>query len=252
MRSPKTYHIEDSRMPPGKIDKDAVPFSHVKNEFLVIEEKIDATSVSISFDKNADITIETRGIVANTKEFNHIHTWAHDYMNKLWEILSDRYVMLGENCYAKHTIFYDNLHDYFLESDIYDKETDTWLSTARRHKLIGSDFIYSVPIIKIGRLSSKEELKELVGKSFYKTWKWKENLKAYCDKYHYLFDQVMAGTEDSMLAEGLYIKHEDQEKVLDRYKWVRYDFLRTILESGTHYKERALIPNMLAPKYRDV
>lgn len=204
--------------------------------------------VGLSFDNNADITIQTRGKVANAKQFTRLHTWAHDHMNELWEMLNDKYIMFGEWMYAKHTAFYDNLCHYFLESDIYDRKTEQWLSTSRRQELIvknGSSFICSVPILKIGRIHSKEELKSLVMPSFYKTIKWKENLKFYCDKYHYEFDEIIKQTDDSILSEGLYIKHEDRDQILGRYKYVRHQFLDTILKSGSHWVDRAIIPNII-------
>ena len=36
-----------------------------------------------------------------------------------------------------------------------------------------------------------------------------------------------------------------QGRVVGRYKWVRRDFLNAILDSGTHGKERPVIPNGL-------
>lgn len=245
---PRTIHLEDSRMPNGEIDKDAVRLSSLFDKFVVIEEKVDGTGVGISFDKNADVTIQTRGKIANTKQFTRLHAWTDQYTNKLWEILSDRYVMFGEWCYAKHTIFYDSLWDYFLESDIYDKEKNEWLSTYRRQELLmknRADFICSVPILKIGKIHFKENIKNYVGKSFYRTEHWREKLKFYCDKYHYDFSSIIKQTDDSLMSEGLYIKHEDKDKVLGRYKYVRYQFLETILNSGSHFQDRAIIPNIM-------
>jgi hypothetical protein len=48
------------------------------------------------------------------------------------------------------------------------------------------------------------------------------------------------------LAEGLYIKLEDDRQVLGRFKWVRPDFVQTILDSGSHHSSRPIIPNALA------
>ena len=46
--------------------------------------------------------------------------------------------------------------------------------------------------------------------------------------------------------EGLYIKVEDDEEVLDRLKYVRYSFMQTIIESSTHWLDRPIIPNKLS------
>jgi len=58
----------------------------------------------------------------------------------------------------------------------------------------------------------------------------------------------MRETDNSDLPEGLYIKHEDTEKVLGRYKYIRHEFLQTLLKSGSHFMDREIIPNILAPQ----
>jgi hypothetical protein len=35
--------------------------------------------------------------------------------------------------------------------------------------------------------------------------------------------------------------------VTGRYKWVRPDFVQTILDSGSHHSRRPVLPNRLAP-----
>ena len=53
-------------------------------------------------------------------------------------------------------------------------------------------------------------------------------------------------TDKSDMAEGLYVKVEDERQVRGRYKWVRPDFVQTILDSGSHHSTRPVIPNGLA------
>lgn len=251
MKLPRTLHLEDSRMPSGEVDKDAVKLSALVDRFVVVEEKIDGTGVGLSFDNDANICIQTRAKIANTREFIRLHAWANENINRLWEVLSDRYIMFGEWTYAKHTCYYNNLCHYFLESDIYDRKNERWLSTYRRQELIsrhGGDIICSVPILKIGRISSRDNLKEFVMPSFFKTEKWKMDLQFFCDKYHYDFGQIMHETDDSILMEGLYLKHEDKDEVIGRYKYIRHQFLDTILKSGSHYKDRTIIPNGLTQR----
>lgn len=52
--------------------------------------------------------------------------------------------------------------------------------------------------------------------------------------------------DKSVFAGGLYVKVEDEHQVLGRYKWVRPDFVQTILDSGSHHGTRPVIPNGLA------
>lgn len=260
IKLPRTLHIEGSRMQDGEVDKDAVKFSSLTDKFLVIEEKVDGTGVGISFDNDANISIQTRGHVVQkgffgAKQFAPLHTWADANMDKLWELISDRYILFGEWCYAKHTIFYNNLCDYFLESDIYDRQLNIWLSTSKRQELIsryGGDIICSVPILKIGRFHPEDQIKDYVQPSFYKTEKWKQDLESYCGKFHYDYSQIIRETDDSILSEGLYIKHEDRDKVIGRFKYVRSQFLETILRSRSHYKDRAIVPNIVTNEANNV
>jgi hypothetical protein len=45
--------------------------------------------------------------------------------------------------------------------------------------------------------------------------------------------------------EGLYLKVERGGQVVDRAKLVRGTFLTAILESGSHWLDRAIVPNQL-------
>ena len=45
--------------------------------------------------------------------------------------------------------------------------------------------------------------------------------------------------------EGLYIKLEEDGAVRERYKYVRSGFLQTVLDSGSHWLDRPLVPNGL-------
>jgi hypothetical protein len=45
--------------------------------------------------------------------------------------------------------------------------------------------------------------------------------------------------------EGLYIKVEDTDTVVERFKFVRSSFLQAVDESGDHWLNRPIIPNQL-------
>jgi hypothetical protein len=46
--------------------------------------------------------------------------------------------------------------------------------------------------------------------------------------------------------EGLYLKIEDDERVLERLKWVRGSFLNSLVDSGSHWLDRPIVANRLA------
>jgi hypothetical protein len=246
MKLPRTLHIEGSRLPTGKTDPDAIEFNKLKDQFLVIEEKVDGTGVSISLDKHLDLQINHRGSSAIGKEFKPLRDWASSHWEDLLFLLGERYVMFGEWMYNKHTIFYDNLPNYFLESDIYDKEKGIWLSTNARNNLLqGHSYIKQVPVIAALKPSALWQITQLVGKTKYQTNKWQQNLETKASFVKANLEKIKQETDQSGLMEGLYIKQEDDFKVIGRYKYVRYDFLQCILNSGTHLIDRLPIYNSL-------
>lgn len=247
IKLPRTLHIEGSRMPRGKTDPEAIPFNKLKGEFLVIEEKLDGSGVSIFLDNNLNLQIWHRGSEASGKEFKPLHDWSNKYYEELFNLLNERYIMFGEWMYVKHTIYYDKLPCLFFESDIYDKEENIFLSTKARQDLIKSySFIVSVPILKSFKPNQLIQLTELISTPHFQSDKWTDFLKWHCNNHKFNYEKAMHETDQSGLMEGLYIKHEDQNKILGRYKYVRFEFVQNILDSGTHLMDRLPIFNSLS------
>jgi hypothetical protein len=244
---PRTRHIEGSRLQPGDSDLDAVPRSELAKHHLVIEEKLDGANAGISFDADGRLNLQSRGhfLVGGPRErhFALFKTWAQRHRAVLHERLEDRYVLYGEWLYAKHTIFYDALPHFFLEFDVLDRETESFLSTPKRHELLRDSPIQSVPVLAQGELGDPDAL---VQPSLYKTEQWRDAL---CEAARYEgldVDRVVAETDPHDLSEGLYIKAEDDDRVIARYKYVRASFLTSVVDSGSHWHARPIVPNRLA------
>jgi hypothetical protein len=242
IKLPRTYHIEGSRLAAGESDPDAVQFKTLDGKFLVIEEKLDGAGVSIFFDENLTIQVWHRGSQAEGNEYRPLYQWADINLDYLFSILGQRYILFGEWMLKKHTIYYDTLPEYFLESDIYDKESQLWLSSYKRADLLKDNVIKSVPIIAMFKPSRLEQIISLIGPSKYRSIMWKENLKKACHRIC-SYDEVLSQTDCTNLMEGLYIKHEDDTQVFNRYKYIRYEFLQKILSSKSHILDRVLIRN---------
>ena len=82
--------------------------------------------------------------------------------------------------------------------------------------------------------------------SLYKSEDWRAALRVAAEKSKSRADFVAQQTEDSELAEGLYIKQEEDDAVIDRFKFVRGDFLQAIEASEGHWQDRPILPNGLA------
>ena len=147
----------------------------------------------------------------------------------------------------KHHIYYDKLPAFFLESDILDQKTGMWLSTLARQELLRPhDFIRSVPILAVMKPTKLSQLTSQIKSPLYQSNMWRVHLWHKCEMYDWDLEKVLKETDQSELAEGLYIKHEDGQKVIGRYKYVRYEFVEGIINSGTHLIDREPIHNSLA------
>jgi hypothetical protein len=248
---PRTQHIEGSKLQQGDEDLNSIPFQQIKDNFLVIEEKMDGANAGISFSETGDLLLQSRGhyLTGGYRErhFDLFKTWSNTFAPQMWDIIGDKYIIYGEWMYAKHTVYYTDLLHYFLEFDIYDKENEVFLSTkARREILEFLPFMKSVKVLFEGKLEKKEQLYDLVTQSYFINDHHLDCLKEDCEKLGLRYETVLKETNPSNLMEGLYIKQENEEIVEDRFKFVRYDFLNSILDSETHWLDRPIVPNRLA------
>lgn len=247
---PRTPHLVGSRLQPGDDSTGQIQLSQLDGGRLVFEEKLDGANAAISFDHSGNLTLQSRGHIlaggGREAQFNLFKAWAQTHEPIFRILLGRRFMMFGEWCFAKHTVFYDRLPHYFLEFDIYDRERAAFLATPRRHALLAGLPVVSVPVVHQGNLPRKVELPALVEPSLYKSRDWRQSLRLAAAEAGLDVPTVLGQTEDSDLAEGLYLKQEDEEQVIGRYKFVRADFHQTIHDSGSHWQERPILPNRLA------
>ncbi len=247
---PRTQHIQGSRLGPGDEDLNQVPFSQIAGRNLVIEEKLDGGNCGICFDSEGQLWLQSRGHFlaggVRERQFNLFKQWANTYSTELYLALEDRYVLYGEWLYAKHTVFYDQLPHYFHEFDVLDIYTGAFLSTPRRRQLLAGLPIVSVPVLHEGSVKTLAEMLAFIGRSLYKGPNWRERLRQEAREAGLDPEEAVRQTDNSDLMEGLYVKVEEQGQVVERYKYVRFDFLNTILDSGSHWMRRPILPNQLA------
>ena len=252
---PRTRHILDSRLQPGDGDLTAAGFEEIAGRHLVVEEKVDGANAALSFDAEGRLLLQSRGhyLTGGSRErhFALFKGWANGIRDRLWPVLSRRFVVYGEWTYAKHTIFYDALPHYFLVFDVLDRATGRFLSTPARRSLLAGLPIASVPVLHEGSLGSAGELTALIAFSAYKSPAWRRHLAEAAGVPPNRPDLVMRQTDPSDLMEGLYIKVEDDGVVAERFKYVRPDFLATVLDSESHWQSRPILPNRLAGDGRD-
>jgi hypothetical protein len=256
IKYPRTPHLRGSRLQDGDHDLEQVDLADLSGGVLVWEEKADGANAAFSFDAHGAPQLQSRGHFlqggAREGQFSLFKAWVETHQDAFRQAVGTRYIVFGEWCYAKHTVFYDRLPHYFLEFDVFDRETAGFLSTPARRRLLEGLPIVPVPVVHKGAVPGKGGKREpsgiraLIKPSLYKSRHWKEALDAAAAGSGQDLARVRRETDGSDLAEGLYLKHEDGDTVLGRYKFVRADFLQVIASSGSHWQDRPVIPNGLA------
>jgi hypothetical protein len=247
---PRTRHLEGSRLQPGDHDLEAVPLEVLRGRHVVVEEKLDGANAGISLDENGRLALQSRGhfLVGGARErhFDLFKRWAASHAGALEPLVAGGRVLYGEWLFAKHTVFYDRLPHYFLEFDVLEPGAG-FLSTDRRRALLDQSPVRSVPVLWQGVVDDPGRLPELVGPSLYKSPGWRDALGAAAVAAAIDPERARRETDPSDLAEGLYIKVEEDGLVVERYKWIRASFLTAVVDSGTHWLARPILPNQLAP-----
>ncbi len=247
---PRTPHVSGSRLQPGDEDLSQLPFSKIAGRHLVVEEKVDGSNAAVSFSDDGTLLLQSRGHYLTggprERQFDMLKSWASCHETALREVLGARYVMYGEWAFAKHTIFYDALPHYFLEFDILDRETGQFISTPRRRALLGGAPVCPVTVLHAGEVKSSKALHAMAGHSRHKSERWRDRLAAAAEESGVDLERAGRETDSSNDMEGLYIKIEDEARVLGRAKFVRLSFLTSVIESETHWLDRPIVCNGLA------
>ena len=249
IKYPRTPHIQGSRLQPGDEDLRQRPFSDIAGKHVVLEEKIDGANSAISFTDDGELRLQSRGhfLTGGYRErhYDLLKQWGVVQKDRLYKVLGHQYIMYGEWMYAKHSIYYDALPHYFMEFDVLDRENDKFLDTPSRHELLKNLPIFHVPVLASGVFNSMEEILKYLGDSKYITEKHIEYLREDAERLGLDADRVCRETDASRLMEGIYIKVEENDEVVDRMKYVRVSFLQTVDESQSHWLDRPIVPNRI-------
>lgn len=188
---------------------------------VVVEEKIDGANVGLSLDEHGAIQAQNRGSwIGRTEhsQFQPLWSWSSRRQTALAEVLQYDRIIFGEWCFATHSVRYDQLPDWFLGFDVYDRNARRFWSTQRRNEILKLIGISLVPHLYSGRINIAD-LKRMLNS-----------------------EQSRVGTGP---VEGLYIRREGTEWLDARAKLVRPEFLTAI---GRHWSSRKLETNMLAAR----
>ena len=249
IKYPRTPHIQGSRLQPGDEDLRQRPFSDIAGRHVVLEEKIDGANSAVSFTDEGELRLQSRGhfLTGGYRErhYDLLKQWGAVHNDALYEVLGHRYIMYGEWMYAKHTIYYDMLPHYFMEFDVFDRETGKFLDTPSRHELLSPLPVCHVPVLASGVFKDTADILQYLGDSKYISAEHIDHLREDAEKQGLDVERVCRETDASRTMEGIYIKVEENGNVVDRMKYVRASFLQTVEESLSHWLDRPIIPNRI-------
>lgn len=141
---PRTYHLPWS---PGSTtdDKKMVSVDLFSGQRVVITEKMDGENTTLTREKTYARSPDSR---------NHIsREWIKNFWSKIAYLIPKNIRVCGENMYAKHSIHYNDLLNYFLGFSVWHNDLClSWKETACLFNLLG---IESVPILYRGMYNQK-------------------------------------------------------------------------------------------------
>ena len=247
IKFPRTPHIEGSRLQDGDGDLSQIPLCSIAGKRVTVTEKVDGANVGISF-SGGELMLQSRGHYLTgghrERDYELFKIWATTHRDELYSILSERYIMYGEWLYAKHKIYYNRLPHYFLEFDIFDRDTGEFLDTGTRMRMLNGSSVCSVPILFEGEIRTKGQLTDLITQSRYIAGDHIAELCALAEKMGVEREELLSLTDPSALAEGVYLKLEEGGRVSARMKFVRHGYTQVSgIEERWH--ARRIIPNGL-------
>jgi hypothetical protein len=255
---PSTRHLQGSQLQrgdagAGRRSDPRAPYSVLAGRSIVVEEKLDGANCGLSFGAGGELLLQSRGHYltggGRERQFGVFKRWAAIHEQALLERLDERYIMYGEWMGKKHSIFYNHLPHLFCEFDIYDRSSGQFLATAARAALLGEAPVLPVPVLYAGVAPARmDELLAMLGPSLARTASWRDDFERTVRREGLDLARCWTQADKSDLAEGLYIKVEEDGVVQARYKWVRSDFVQAILDSKMHHSQQPFVPNQLAPQ----
>lgn len=126
---------------------------------ITISEKIDGANCGIIRNKN-DFRLQKRGSLVGFSEheqFNRLKAYSQEYYDKFMSIPKNT-ILYGEWCYCQHTVYYNNLPDWFLAFGWFDRKTNKYKSWDELRELCDKIGLHTVPHLYSGYINSKDEL----------------------------------------------------------------------------------------------
>jgi len=193
---------------------------------VVLEEKVDGANLGLSISLEGSLQIQNRGQYLHEPhggQFAKLPAWlaAHgaSIADALLDHASERLLLFGEWCAARHSLDYTRLPDWFLLFDVYQADAGSgpgrFWSASRRNALAARLGLAVTPELARGRFGMADLTRRIVA--------WPSRFR------------------DGPL-EGIVVRRDSLQWCEQRAKLVRADFTQAI---GEHWRNRRLEWNRL-------
>eukprot|EP01087_Luapelamoeba_hula_P017160 TRINITY_DN5387_c2_g1_i1.p1 TRINITY_DN5387_c2_g1~~TRINITY_DN5387_c2_g1_i1.p1 ORF type:complete len:312 (+),score=91.76 TRINITY_DN5387_c2_g1_i1:44-937(+) len=120
-----------------------------------VEEKVDGSNLGISMGDDFKLQFQNRShyVFPDTQQqWRQLDSWVQQHPG-IYQVVTPDRILFGEWLYARHSIHYTSLPDYFLAFDIYDKKLGKFVSRRTRDRLLEGTGIAAVPLLHNGVLT---------------------------------------------------------------------------------------------------
>lgn len=187
---------------------------------VLIEEKLDGANLGISLDNQNELRAQNRGQYLPqpfSGQFSRLNSWLGQHGEILKQTLTPELILFGEWCAARHSLDYNQLPDWFLLFDVYDRKAGKFWSVERRNALAQALNFTTVPLLKRTRIT--------------------------CDQLVQLLDDTQSRYRNGKI-EGIVIRSDSPLWCENRAKLVNREFVQAIED---HWRSRAIEWNLVKP-----
>jgi len=187
---------------------------------VLIEEKLDGANLGISLDNQNELRAQNRGQYLPqpfSGQFSRLNSWLGQHGEILKQTLTPELILFGEWCAARHSLDYNQLPDWFLLFDVYDRKAGKFWSVERRNALAQALNFTTVPLLKRTRITR--------------------------DQLVQLLDDTQSRYRNGKV-EGIVIRSDSPLWCENRAKLVNREFVQAIED---HWRSRAIEWNLVKP-----
>jgi hypothetical protein len=127
------------------------------SETVTVEEKVDGANLGLSLGADGRIRPQSRANYLapgrSHAQWDPLWPWLANHREALEDGLRGELILYGEWCYARHTVPYNALPDWFLAFDIFEIASGGFWSSDRRNNWLAVRGLVPVPQVTRGRFA---------------------------------------------------------------------------------------------------